>query len=176
MNREKTHITAKQVSRILDIPLPTVYRLIKRGIIKSIKVGGKILCLLSDVEYYKINGTYHHSTQETSHNDRRKHSRINTDFDFQYSINLKQHKHIVAKGIVRNLNFEGAFLSGQKDEISIININDPVTLRFILPLEENSNKKIIVKGRVLRKDGNGFAIKFRQVDRSVKDAIKEYVG
>lgn len=178
MNK-KQYMTVKEVSRYLSLPLSTIYDLIREKKIKSTKIGGRIRCLAKDIENYDNFGTDSASNQTRTknyQNNRRKFPRINSDFDCNYSIDLQRFKDTIVKGIILNLSPEGVFVQRGDCEASGINVDDPIVLRFSLNHKYETCREINVNGRVLRKHANGFAVKFRQIDKKLKDTIKEYIG
>jgi len=178
MNNDKKYMTAKQVSEYLQIPLPTVYRLITQNKIKSAKIGGSIRCFTEDVHNYEDYGTtyiFNKLRKNQSPKDERENPRINTELNCRYSLDLGSNN-IINEGIMRNLSLDGLFLENHENEPNEIHVDDPVNLMFVLPLYEHNNKEINVNGRVRRKQDNGFAIKFRQVNERLKEDLKEYIG
>ncbi|MBU0684160.1 MAG: helix-turn-helix domain-containing protein [Candidatus Omnitrophota bacterium] len=171
---EPKYITVQEARKILDIPQSTVYRLINAGKIDSIKLGGKILCVVDNIEYCKKYGTTH-SKSNVSKTDRRKNPRINIHMSCGYSMELDP-KNIKNEAILQNLSPDGVFLNNFDEKLTAVSLDDPVSVRFNLSLDDNKNKEVIVKGRVLRKYVHGFAVKFRQMDENLKEEIKAYIG
>lgn len=165
------YITVKEASRYLGIPLSTTYDLIRAKKIRSIKIGGTIRCLTDDIKNYVRFGTNIASSQ-----DKRRHPRINTEFSCYYSKDLQGHRETNVDGLIVNLSPEGIFMQKQNYEEEMINVDDPVIVRFKLAIGNGEIKDISVNGRVLRKQENGYAVKFRQMDKSLKEAIRQYIG
>ena len=175
MNKESKYITVKEVRQILHIPRSTVYRLISKEKIQSIKVGGKIMCLADNIEHCRQHGTNISGEDTFSPADRRQHSRINTYINSSYTIDLGP-KLITGEGIMQNLSIGGVFLNDAGEELTGIYVDDPIDLKFFLPINKGNRKEVVIKGRILRKYNNGLALKFRQVDSTIKSAIKKHVG
>lgn len=182
------YLKVKDISKLLGIPLRTVYYLIKTGKIKSIRFGNQIRCLKSDIEKYLLYGT-DISLKETPiregvlHAEKRAYQRINSNFKCQYSVNLEPFKTVESDGgIIKNISDGGVFVatlnchSGRSEESQNIKVDDPIIIKFSLPFKEKKREEINVTGRVLRKQENGFAVKFRHIDQTEKEQIKEYIG
>lgn len=173
MKREQKFRTVKETSEYLGVPLRTVYRLVSEGKIKSIRIGGTIKCLSGDVDKCANCGTDPDEAKvkvEATGSDRRKHERINTSVASLYSVDLKPFKNIKGEGIIKNLSEGGVFLVFENQNGEVVQ-GDPVDVSFIL-----DKKEITVKGRVIRIEKEGVAIKFRFMSRKSNITIKEYVG
>ncbi|MFC1480426.1 PilZ domain-containing protein [Candidatus Omnitrophota bacterium] len=180
MNNKNKHITVKDASICLGIPLKTTYRLIKQRKIASIKIGGRIKCLYRDVERIKNEGT-NSSTDAFGSNagmlNRRTSQRINSNIRCHYSIDLTPFKEIINKGIIKNISTGGVFIAGNAlKEPENINVDDPADIRFGLDLPGEKGREIFVAGRVIRKSSGGVAVKFRHIGKFEKEQIKKYVG
>lgn len=160
-------LSAKQTSKCLQIPLRTIQHLSKEGKIRAIKIGKKWKYRKEDIENYLHHGTDFSIEPVRKQNyfiERRNFTRINTDFDCQYSINLPRFKVINNKGIIKNLSASGVLVICQDDGIEI---EDPINLNFM---------DIKAEGRVVRKDRDGFGIKFRNINEEDKVKIIKYIG
>ncbi|MEA3489167.1 MAG: PilZ domain-containing protein [Candidatus Omnitrophota bacterium] len=179
MIKKDKYITVKRASKYLSIPLRTVYRLVNQGMIKSIRIGGKINCLLSDVEHCYEYGTNSFPEKERSANDqfdKRKHPRSNTNLICRYLISLPPFKDISSEAIIKNLSAGGVFLFSQNKALTGIDVDDRIELSFLLDLDNYKTVNVDIKGRVVRKSEKGIAVKFRDIDENIKKSIKKYVG
>lgn len=171
-------LTAKQVSEYLQMPLRTVQYLSHTGKIKAIKIGNKWKYNKEDIEKYVYFGTDFSKEPSRIYNnfiERRIHPRINTNFRCQYSINLPPFKEINSLGIIQNLSAGGILLINQDKGINEIDLNDPIDLDFSLIIKDKT-LNIKTKGRIVRKDGNKFGIKFRDIKEEDRTKIVQYVG
>lgn len=178
MRNNKDLLTAREVSEYLRIPLRTIHRLSKDGKIKAVKIGKQWRYRRFDIEQYYSLGTDFSKEPVRRLNEfveRRTYPRINSNLKCQFSINLPSFKGINDEGIIRNLSAGGVSLFIQRERMREVEIDDPIDLDFNLNgKRESINVK--VEGRILRKNGNGLGIKFREISSEVKDRIIKYVG
>lgn len=175
MNRKTDFLTAKQVSRYLNIPLRTIHRLSKQGRIKSIKIGGRWFYKKSQVEEYLLFGTDFRSLPITRNEElpeRRACPRMNCRIECDYSIDLPQ-KNEVQEAIIKNIGGGGLLL---KSGFNNVSLEDPVNIRFVLYPELESRVTIEARARIVRKTDSGFAVKFRNMDENFQESIIRYVG
>ncbi len=173
-----SYMTVREVRGYLNIPLRTVYDLIKKKKIKSTRIGGTIRCLQKDIEEYAACGTENSMSQlrkKSTLKDERERPRINTCFNCRYTIDLGQIKHVISEGMIQNLSSGGVFLEND-NKTDAINVDDPINLVFALPPDGQNIREVSVRGRILRKQQKGFAVKFRNIDEDVKNEIKGYIG
>jgi len=179
--KEKTvkYISVKKASGYLGIPLRTVYRLVEQGKIRSIRIGGKIRCLSRDVEKCAESGTdidLVKAGRQDHRSDDREHSRINTGFNCRFSVILPSIKDLTGEGVIGNLSAGGIFIVVHESNMEDISVDDPIELEFSIIISDEETINATVKGRVVRKDEKGIAVKFRLIERSLKKRIAQYVG
>lgn len=183
-------LTSKQVSKYLFIPLRTVQRLTKEGKIKGVKIGKQWRYKRADIEYYISRGTDFSGEperipgnitktpgihREAGFIERRAFPRINSSLNCRYSVNLAPFKDTNSEAIIKNLSAGGAALIIQGEEINKIDTGDPIDLDFDLT-RKRETLNIKIEGRIVRKDGAGIGIKFRDIDEETKNKIIQYVG
>lgn len=169
-------LAAKEVSKLLGINLRTVQRLTKQGKIKGIKIGDLWRYKRQDIENYLSFGTdFSREPIRLSgeFRERRVYPRINTNFRCGYSINLPPLKEISSEGIIKNISAGGVFLIN-KDNVEV-DMDDPINLQFVLTTPDKT-AYINTEGRIVRKDGTGVGIKFRNLNEEIKDRIIQYIG
>lgn len=174
ISRSKEFLSIKQVSKTLSIPLRTVYRLIKQGSIKSIRIGGRIRCFKDDIEKYYHFGTNYPKVPSGETIERRAYPRINSNLYCQYSINLPPFKAVVDSGIIKNISIGGVFLILDNENFNDIDIDDPINLEF--NIEDKEKSEIKIKGKIVRKTTKGLGIKFRKLSDKNKNLIGNYIG
>jgi len=177
-NIKKTLLNSKQASGYLSIPLRTLQHLSKQGKIKAIKIGKYWKYKKSDIEQYLLYGTdFSQEPDRKPDNfiERRASSRINTNFECQYSISLPPFKNINNEAIIKNLSAGGILLSGKNEEMNNIEIDDPINLKFTL-IDKDKIIAIETAGKIIRMDRNKLGIKFRNIDKSYQDLLIGYVG
>lgn len=173
-------ISAGQAAECLKIPLNTLYRLTKKGVINGMRLGKKWRYRLGDIEHYRKYGSQSGvQNQELSFvskpAEKRKHPRLNTKINANAifllnNVSSECEIHNISKGGLR-------FVALSKNDISV---GDPVRLNFVL--EDLDNTKMNVKGRVVYVADNiigtrsGAGIKFRLLDEKSKQEIARYVG
>lgn len=181
-NHQKELIPAREVSRILSIPLRTVQRLSQEGKIKAIKIGNRWKYYKSDILKHRNYGTTFankpirilHTKEINQFTERRIHPRINCSIPCDIKVIIPDKKEIITNARILNISEGGTFIESINDEENFKQIknDDPIKIKFKLvgqdPLETN--------GRILRKQHNGLAIKFRLINYNTKQQIKEYIG
>ena len=178
MSGKVDFLTAEEVSKFLDIPLRTLYRLSKQGKIKAFKIGDKWRYNKEDIKHYGLADTDFSKEPARIHNnliERRAYPRINSNFICHYSINLPPFRKIKMKAILKNLSAGGLFIISSDNQLDKIEIDDPVELSFVLN-NKTKDINIVTEGRIIRKDNIGLGIKFRNLSNEDKYKIVKYVG
>lgn len=170
-------LNPKQVSQLLGIHLRTVQRLTKKGKIKGIKIGKLWKYKREDIEKYIVLGTDFSNEPERKQDkisfiEQRAFPRINSNFNCNYSIDLIPFKRINSLGIVKNISAGGVFLFCSKDKLSEVNIDDPVTLKFVIDNKIN----VFAAGKVVREEKNGVGVKFKHINKELRDIINSYAS
>lgn len=184
---DKSLLNSKEVSQYLSIPLRTLQQLSQQGRIRAIKVGKQWRYKKSDIEEYYNSGTdfskepartprFLEGEELTERSDRRSYPRINSSIKCQYLIELLPFKNINNEGIIKNIGAGGIFLSRQNEEMNNVDIDDPVSLQFILSMDNGRCVNIDVKGKVIRKTQVGIGMKFRNIPDSTRRIIIQYIG
>jgi excisionase family DNA binding protein len=170
-------LLAGEVSECLRLPLSTLYRLTKNGILKGIKVGKQWRYSRTDIEKYlasfKNPRHYYNWKADSDINERRAHPRLNCHIECRFSLNLPPNKNFTSDSLIKNISGNGLLLYPLSDFLSKIDIGDPVELEFKLNLENNN---IRTDGRIVRKAVDGFGIKFRNMNKECQDSIIHFVG
>lgn len=171
-------LNSKEVSKCLSISIRTLQKLSKEGKIKAIKIGKLWKYNKSDIEKYLFFGTdFSREPVKIKDNfvEYRNHSRINTNFECYYLINLSPFKHIDNEGIIKNISAGGVLLITQNETMDKIELGDPIDLDFNLK-KKTEIINIKTEGRIIRKNTNGIGIKFRDIDEETRNKIIQYVG
>ena len=187
-------MNALEVSRILRIPLSTIYHLTQLGKINAVRIGKHWRYHRHDIEKYlqgdnsefKILNSkldQNHSTfniQNSKFNGQsRRASRINTHLPCEFEIFIPGWKKMTGHAAIRKISEQGVYLRKiELDNGHVIEPDDPILLRFDLVGE--------IEGRVIRLDRDpvqggengplGVAILFRHLSDEVKRKIRDYVG
>lgn len=160
-------LISKQVSEYLCVPLRTIQRLTKEGKIKGVKIGKQWRYAKEDIERYLFLGTDFSKEPIRRPNEfveRRTYPRINANFECRYSIKLHPFKEIISNGIIKDISAGGVLVVCRDDGIEI---GDPINLDFM---------DIKTEGRVVRKNRDGFGIKFRNINEEYRNKIIRYIG
>lgn len=175
VNNKKSFFTAEEISKYFRIPLSTVYCLSKQGRIKGIKIGKHWRYAVSSITEYLSTGTDFStiaSRRAEEYIERRDYPRINCYLNCAYRINIPFVKNISCQGIIRNVSVSGSLLSDiDKKILKDIDMDDPIELNFT-----PGDKNIITIGRIVRKTGEGFAVKFRNINEEYKNVLVGYIG
>lgn len=168
---------AKQVSKYLNIPLSTTYRLTKQGKIKSIKIGGQYKYFKHDIDQYLSQNTYYSETQmqkQSSFIERRFSPRINCSIPCYIKVNISNEKNISSISNISNISKGGTFIKYHinNNSFNYINRDDPINLKFSI----NGNCNLDINGRVLRTNDQGLAIKFKNLDLTTTKQLENYIG
>lgn len=198
-------LSVSEVSKYLCIPLKSVYYLTETGRIKGIKIGKHWKYHITDIENYYEYGTdknkmpdiaLNQAEKGTDRIERRDSPRINCNLQCRYKIGIPSLKEFSSTGTIRNLSVSGIFLHsepnpcvpplctwagrtqelGESDDLSQIDVGDPINLDFCFVPESGARIGITVSGRVVRKVTDGLGIKFRGIDEKARDSITKYVG
>lgn len=174
-NREKIFLTAGEISRYLRIPLNTIYRLTKRGIVKGVKVGKQWRYNKRDFEKYLSGETDSRSIPAERYKERRSYPRMNCNFKCISRIDIQGRKDIQpVSGTITNISSGGVFI--RDNNTGEINIGDPIDINFDLVSDiDKTTHNMYVKGRVVRKTYSGIGIKFRQIKEDYKELINKFV-
>ena len=168
-DKNDNFVTAKDVSRILMIPLSTVYRLTQQGAVRAVRIGGRWYYREHEIRDY-LSGSFSPERYRRSDNEiqeRRLYPRMNCSIDCRYSIALPGGDR-ERKGRVKNISAGGLLL---EDNETNINIEDPLEVKFVL-----EGVAIAAKGRIVRKAGKEFGIKFRSIEGKYRDLVTRYIG
>lgn len=178
--RFKNLLSVSEVSEYLNIPLKSVYYLTEKGKINGIKIGKHWRYHLEEIENYYVYGTNKKSLfplqKSTAILERRYCPRINCNLRCQYKIDIPFLKEFSSVGDIRDISGNGIFLYCKPDAISQLEIDDPINLDFYLTLEKGEMIKMAASGRIVRKVSDGAGVKFRTIDKGLKDLILKFVG
>jgi excisionase family DNA binding protein len=146
---EFTLLKAEEASQILRVPLSTLYRLTKQGIIKGIKIGKQWRYKREDIlRYFNAGVTFSDFTIE-----KRQYPRVGCRIACRLGDST---------GVIRNISAGGALVELEKapDPFSVgIRIDDPVELRFDLGLDDKA-VAMQPQARIVRISDNNFAVRF----------------
>lgn len=187
--KKTNFLTAEEVSKFLNIPLRTLYRLSKQGKIRAFKIGDKWRYNKSDIEKYGLTDTDFSkesirrppSFRSTWQNkvkgvlfERRTHPRINCFIPCHIKVIIPQKREVFTQARILNISEGGLFIENCENEDVFLNIrnDDPIDLEF----ELTKWGELKANGRVLRTHDGGVAVKFRDISRDTKEKISRYVG
>lgn len=175
-NGEKDFLTAKEISKSLRIPLNTIYRLTKRGVIRGVKVGKQWRYNKYDFEKCLAGEFNSRNIHLERFKERMAYPRMNCNFNCKSKVNILGQKELcLADGYIANISANGAFLIN-KHNLSQISIGDPIDIDFDLVSDvDGTTHNIYVKGRVVRKAYDGVGIKFRHINEKYKNLINQFV-
>ena len=168
---EPALLKSKEASRMLRVPLSTLYRLTKSGKIKGFKIGKQWRYKKEDVMRY-FNAGIEFSANAI---ERRQYQRINCHIVCQFKICIPDTKDIESRGFIKNISAGGALVEAPEEIIRHIYIEDPMDMRFTLELNDE-NMLVRSEARIVRQENNNFGIKFRELKQEIKDRILDYVG
>ena len=174
-NRENNFLTAGEISKCLRIPLNSIYRLTKRGIIKGVKIGKQWRYNKTDFEKYLAGEIDSRNIHIEKYKERRAYPRMNCNFKCKSEVKIIDQKDFfLTEGHISNISANGVFLVS--NNLNKINIGDPIDIDFDLTSDiDEVAHNIHVKGRVVRKTYIGFGVKFRHIDENYKNLITEFV-
>lgn len=177
-NSENDFLTANEISECLRIPLNTIYRLTKQGVIKGVKIGKQWRYNKYDFEKYLADGMDSRNIHLEKYQERRAYPRMNCNFICKSKINIQEMKDFcLSDGHITNISAGGVFLSIDSSCCrDLLSIGDPIDIDFDLVSDlDGSIHNMHAKGRIVRKAHNGVGIKFRHIDERGKELIVQYV-
>jgi|GEM_PF-1560228 len=173
-----TLLKAKEASRILRLPLSTLYRLCKTKKIKAIKIGRQWRFKKEDILLYFDKGVDTSMTRYKSDekiDDRRQYPRINCHVNCEFKIIFNHARNIQSNGIIKNISAGGILLEVPEENLADMKIEDPIDLNFNMELNDE-NMFVRSSGRVVRTNNNSLGIKFRALPYDTQSRIIDYVG
>lgn len=171
-------LKAKEASRILRLPLSTLYRLCKAKKIKAVKIGRQWRFKKEDILLYfdkDVDTSMARYKSDEKIGDRRQYPRINCHVNCGFKIIINHTKNIQSSGIIKNISAGGVLLEVPEENLANIKIEDPIDLNFNMELNDE-NMLIRSSGRIVRTNANNFGIKFRTLPYDTKSRIIDYVG
>lgn len=177
-NNLKDFLTANEVSECLRIPLNTIYRLTKQGVINGVKVGKQWRYNKHDLEKYLAGEVDSRNAHLERFKERRAYPRINCNFKCKSEVNIEGIKDFwITDSYIANISAGGVFMHFcDKNNMNLINLGDPIDVNFDLASDlDGTVNNIHAKGRIVRKAYEGVGIKFRHIDDRHKNVIVDYV-
>lgn len=177
-------MTAYEVSRLLKVPLSTLYGLSKSGKIKAIKVGKHWRYLSEEIDQYL------HSQERAFPSERKRfpfHAgsdpkrlcpRINCELQATLTVMLKRKDGRDQPGLIFNLSESGALFVSEVFQIDI-EVGDPVKIEFAIRTPEGIDRKIELMGRIVRYvpgERPKIAVKFKYLPSASQEVLRAYVG
>ena len=157
-------LTIQEVSRLLKIPVSSLYELTKKGKIKGVKFGKHWRYLERDITDY-----FSGHSRPALPPERRLHPRINCEVSVRLSAVLKREKNSDLTATLQNLSLKGLHLA---DSACLdLQIGDPVKVIF-----EIDSSALEIEGRVVHCVGRGAGIKFRKITSGAEGVLRDYVG
>ena len=166
-------LTANEVSRVLRLPLSTVYEFAVKGKLSAMKVGKHWRFAQGDIQAY-LQGIHSDRRQAPeSKKDKRKHPRLNSEIPAQLHGVLSQNKNIQIEGLILNLSEDGILFDSMDPNFVI---GDPVQLIFCL--DESGKQSLILTGRIVHMNNakSGFGIKLKHPSEFSREAVRTYVS
>ena len=169
-NGNQKVMKAEEVSRLLRMPLSTVYNLAAKGKIPAVKFGRQWRFLEKDILDY-LSGIHAQSNQAgTDLHEKREYPRMKAEIPAVISGGLSHTGEIHKEGTLLNISEGGAYFIPTETGLGV---GDPIRIGFSLPND------MVIEGRIVHENRNskkGFGIKFRQLSHMIQEVIRAYVG
>ena len=166
-------LNAREVSRVLRLPLSTVYEFAVKGKLSALKVGKHWRYAQGDIQTY-LQGIHSDRWQAPeSKKDKRKHPRLNSEIPAKLQGILSQNKNIQIEGLILNVSEDGILFDCMDPNFAI---GDPVWLSFCLV--ESGKQSLILTGRIVHlvDSKSGYGIKLKHPSEFSREAVRSYVS